>query len=450
MELDQQTLADLSVFSKEKNFSVFQYLNFTRTTGGRDELENIFRTPLPTAVAIGETQEVVRFIRERLDQWPMEITNGTLMVIDKFLDATNDPIPLTTGSLATLNSLYYRYFVSAGFSLIRYSLTHIYTFLKGMEDLIAAFYKADTPSNLKAILKRASHLLERHEIQLFMNAEKRGNVSTSQTIRYGHFLRYRHHQTLEKLMDVYYRLDAWYSMAIAVKKFQFTFPEFEEVEGPVLNIEKLYHPLLTKPVAYDVNLDKATNFFFLTGANMAGKSTFIKAIGLSVFLAHLGMGVPARHMKLSFFDGLLSNIQVQDNIFLGESYFFNEVQRIKKTIIKINDGRKWLILIDEMFKGTNFQDAMQCSVMVIEGLLKMKDSLFVLSTHLYEIAESLKKHANITFRYFETALIDEEPQYSYQLKEGISNDRLGFLILKKEKVLDLLHNIKRDNEQRFE
>ena len=56
----------------------------------------------------------------------------------------------------------------------------------------------------------------------------------------------------------------------------------------------------------------------------------------------------------------------------GESYFYNEVQRIKNTILKINDGRKWLILIDELFKGTNVQDAMKCSTVVIEGLIKIK------------------------------------------------------------------------------
>jgi DNA mismatch repair protein MutS len=62
---------------------------------------------------------------------------------------------------------------------------------------------------------------------------------------------------------------------------------------------------------------------------MAGKSTFIKAVGVSAYLAHLGMGVPAKEMELSLLDGLLSNIQVVDNIIKGESFFFNEVQRIK-------------------------------------------------------------------------------------------------------------------------
>ena len=67
-----------------------------------------------------------------------------------------------------------------------------------------------------------------------------------------------------------------------------------------------------------------------------------------------------RRHGLTLFDGVLSNINVADNIVKGESFFFNEVQRIKNTIDKINNGKKWLVLIDELFKGTNVQDAMKC------------------------------------------------------------------------------------------
>jgi DNA mismatch repair ATPase MutS len=183
------------------------------------------------------------------------------------------------------------------------------------------------------------------------------------------------------------------------------------------------------------------NFLFLTGANMAGKSTLIKALGSAVFLAHIGMGVPAQKMRLTLFDGLLTNINVSDNIAKGESYFFNEVQRIKNTIEKIDNGKKWLVLIDELFKGTNVQDAMKCSLTVIKGLLKMKNSLFILSTHLYEIGEELKAYPNITFRYFETNVRDEQLEFSYQLKEGISNDRIGYVILRREKVVDMLERL---------
>jgi DNA mismatch repair ATPase MutS len=164
-------------------------------------------------------------------------------------------------------------------------------------------------------------------------------------------------------------------------------------------------------------------------------------VGAAVFLAHIGMGVPAQQMRLTLFDGLLSNINVVDNISKGESFFFNEVQRIKTTIEKINDGKKWLVLIDELFKGTNVQDAMKCSSEVIKGLIKIKNSLFILSTHLYEIGDELKVYPNISFRYFETNVRDDQLEFTYQLREGISNDRLGYFILKKEKVVDMLEKL---------
>jgi DNA mismatch repair ATPase MutS len=84
---------------------------------------------------------------------------------------------------------------------------------------------------------------------------------------------------------------------------------------------------------------------------------------------------------------------------------------------------------------------MKCSTVVIEGLRKIKPSLFILSTHLYEIGANLKQYANIQFKYFETSAHGGELVFNYQLKEGISDDRLGYLILKREGVVDLLQNL---------
>lgn len=199
--------------------------------------------------------------------------------------------------------------------------------------------------------------------------------------------------------------------------------------------------MLDQPIAYNTDLDTTHNFMFLTGANMAGKSTLIKSVGAAVFLAQTGMGVPAASLRMSLFDGILTNIQVQDNIAKGESYFYNEVQRIRNTILRISDGKQWLVLIDELFKGTNIQDAMNCSLAVIRGLIKIDHSLFILSTHLYEIGDDLKAYANIIFRYFEIDASGTEIKFNYHLKEGISNDRIGYVILQREGVTHLLDQL---------
>jgi DNA mismatch repair ATPase MutS len=437
MEIDITTYNDLSVFHSEEEFSIFHKLNFTRTGEGKEWLFRFFKAPFSDVKLIKETQQIITRIMAHEDQWPMSISNGTLMVITRFYESTLDAIP----SSDLINALTYKIFHAPDFSLVRYSLTHFADFLRGMQQLIELFDNDETPAMLRRYILRAKDLIRRESaVELSMRPAGKA-FSVRETADYGRFARNEYKNQVYELISIYGRLDAWYSMAMAVKKFDLTLPEFDQNAHPSVNAKGLYHVLLPEPVPYDVELNIDTNFIFLTGANMAGKSTFIRAVGGAVFLAHLGMGVPAKYMRLTVFDGLLSNINVVDNIVKGESYFFNEVQRIKNTIVKINDGRHWLVLIDELFKGTNVQDAMKCSLAVIRGLIKISNSLFILSTHLYEIGEELKAYPNIAFKYFETDVREDQLAFSYQLKEGISNDRIGYVILKREKVVDMLERL---------
>jgi DNA mismatch repair protein MutS len=438
MELDNTTYNDLSIFQAEEEFSIFHRLNLTRTTEGRAWLSKFFANPFSDPKPIRETQQILKLILANASRWPESISNGTIMVIEKFYDSNIDLMP---GSANYMNAFTYKIFHSPDFSLVRYSITHFGDFARGMLQLIELLDTDQAPPLLRNYMHRAKYLINKPVMIALAGREPGKNFSWTETIHYGHFIQHQFRSPASELIEIYGRLDAWYSMAMAVKKFSLTIPEFVDQVQPLIDAKELYHILLPVPVAYDVHMHPDSNFLFLTGANMAGKSTLIKAVGSSVFLAHLGMGVPAGSMRLTIFDGLLSNINVADNIAKGESYFFNEVQRIKNTIMKINNGRKWLVLIDELFKGTNVQDAMKCSSAVIQGLIKIRNSLFILSTHLYEIGEELKKFPNISFKYFETTVEDDQLHFSYQLKEGISNDRLGYLILKREKVVDLLDKL---------
>ena len=435
METDKTTLNDLSIFNHEEEFSVFSKLNLTRTVGGREKLRQIFSKSLNNIEDISNVQKTLQLILAKEGQWPLTISNGSIMMIHKFYETSIDQPPARPTSSS---AYYYKLFHAPDFSLIKYSTGHAFDFIKGMQHILAVFLNDDAPDNLKKLLEKAKTIIGKQQLNIISQKEKSSNLSITEMLSLAYFIRYHYKQQQFELIEIYFHLDAWYGMAMAVKEFNLSFPAFIFSEDPVLKAEKLYHILLEGPVAYNIELNQKKKFIFLTGANMAGKSTFIKAVGSSVFLAHIGMGVPAKSMELSLFDGLLSNINVVDNVVKGESYFYNEVQRIKNTILKITDGRKWLILIDELFKGTNVQDAMKCSTVVIEGLIKIKYTLFILSTHLYEIGDDLKKYANIDFKYFETNVTDENLSFSYQLKDGISNDRLGYLILKNEKVIELL------------
>jgi DNA mismatch repair protein MutS len=439
MQADKTTLTDLSIFNIEESHSIFNYVNFTRTANGKEWLRHFLSHPFDTIKTINETQQTIKKILAVKREWENTlVSNGTIMVIEKFYETAIDEIPLSPNAL---NSFSYSIFSAPDFSLVRYSVKHFTDFFIGLQQ-ITELLKSDTnPPLLQTILEQIKLRLNKTGLQSLLQKNKNSDYTKQQLLQLGHFLKRRYKQEAIELIEIYSKLDAYYSMACACSKHNLCFPAFIDSREPVITATQLFHPLLPTPVAYNVSLQQKENFLFLTGANMGGKSTFIKAVGVSVYLAHTGMGVPAAALQLTLFDGLLSNINVVDNIVQGESYFFNEVQRIRKTVEKINDGKKWLILIDELFKGTNVQDAMKCSSTVIEGLLKIKNSLFILSTHLYEIGEGLKKYPNIQFKYFETSVANDQLYFSYQLKDGISNDRLGYLILKREGVVEMLEKL---------
>ncbi|MFM2337631.1 MAG: hypothetical protein RL115_824 [Bacteroidota bacterium] len=438
MEIDYTTLNDLSILHTAEDVSVIDKINFCTTSGGREKLYQNFCTPLSSIEAIQGVQKTLQLILQKQTSWPKQISNGSVMVIEKFYSTTIDEIPDQPSAWSTLA---YKILHGPDFSFVKYSTEHAFDFLKGMTLLTEIFYSEDCPPPFKKQLKRAIEILDRPEFEPVKNHNKSADLSLRRQMPLAHFVRYRYKHNMQELLDIYYQLDAWYGMAMAVKTFGLSFPKFSTTQQPLLSVKGLYHLLLSQPVAYNIELIPEKNFLFLTGANMAGKSTFIKSVGTAVFMAHVGMGVPAQSMELSLFDGLLSNINVMDNILRGESYFYNEVQRIKATVQKISDGRHWLILIDELFKGTNVQDAMKCSTAVIEGFLKIKTATFILSTHLYEIGEPLRQYPNIRFNYFETSVDNDQLLFNYHLQEGISNDRLGYLILRNEGVVKMLQDL---------
>jgi DNA mismatch repair ATPase MutS len=437
MQVDKVTLHDLSVFHSEEYQSVFHHVNLTLTNGGREHLRYLLAHPLDSIKAIEQTQLTIQQLSSIMDQYPISPSNGTVLVMEKFYES---PINNYPSDIGVVTALLYKLLNLADYSLSKFTVEHALDFVQGMEKIAELISLENGSTWLTQKAERIRQLLNRDMVPEMLLANKK-NLSTTTILKYAKFLRARYRSATEELIEIHSKLDAYLSLAKAAQKFQFTYPTVVETNEPCIEAEGLYHFLLEVPVAYEVQLNQSANFIFLTGANMAGKSTFIKAAGLAAYMAHIGMGVPAKKMKLSRLDGILSNIQVSDNILKGESFFFNEVQRIKKTIERISDGKKWLILIDELFKGTNQEDAVKCSTVVIEGLRKLPNALFILSTHLYEIGHNLKHHPNIQFRYFETAVNNDQLVFSYQLKEGISNDRLGFLILKREGVVSMLENL---------
>ncbi|PSL50016.1 MutS-like protein [Chitinophaga niastensis] len=442
MQLDKTSYYDLSIFNRDEEYSLFHRLDFTTTSGGRDYLRQLFSNPLPDINTIENRQKALQYILEQESNWPTIISNGTIVVVENYMEAQIEPISNTEGIPLHIQALINKTLYAPDYGYIKFAFTQLVNLLQGFRTFINVFNSDETPKVLKILLDRAQHLLSKRDFFEILKTEEEGKLNYVQILRYDNYIRKRHKKVIVELVTLYQQLDAYYAMAKAIKHYNLQFPRFSNSTRPQIKASQLYHIILDEPVAYDLSLDEASHFMFLTGANMAGKTTFIRAVGIAVFLAHIGMGVPAKNMELSFFHGIVSNIQVQDNIFKGESYFYSEVLRIKNTILQINNGQNWLVLIDEMFKGTNVEDARNCSLAVIRGLLRSTNCLFILSTHLYEIVDGLDKEDRIQFKYFESEVIDDNLRFTYLLKDGIAKEKIGYLILKREKVLDLLQQIR--------
>jgi Mismatch repair ATPase (MutS family) len=115
--------------------------------------------------------------------------------------------------------------------------------------------------------------------------------------------------------------------------------------------------------------------------------------------------------------------------------------RIKDVAHRLEANNRILVLFDELFRGTNVKDAYDGTVAVVSAFAKIRTSFFVISTHIVEAARELESKANIQFSYFDIKEEDGHPVYTYKLKEGVSDVRLGMYIINKEGVIDLINNI---------
>ena len=440
MQVDKITLKDIGLFDNEESIGLISHLNFCKSNGGKMQLDHFLSSPLSSISSIEQRQNAIAYFITNIHfVEALKITNGTTLVIEKFFDTGFKRIP----TQISLPAAYWYQFISASdYSLLRYSLEHIILFYENLNKWVSVFESINDNPIIEALVQKIKKYTSHPSLANLPSSHKLENPQT--VLTYCHFFLYHYKNNTLQLLEYYYELDAYYSMAMASKNYHFVFPRWLENDTPIFEVSAAIHPLVTNAVDNKLSLSHQSNLLFLTGANMAGKSTFIKTIGIVLYLAHIGIGVPAKKLELTLFDGLITNLTIADNIMKGESYFFNEVQRIKNTIEKIIDGKNYFVLIDELFKGTNIQDAMKCSTAVIEGLQNLRNSLFIISTHLYEISDGLKGFSNIQFSYFETAVQEKELIFHYQLKEGVSQDRLGYLILEREGVVNLLKNISKN------
>jgi len=438
MQNDKTTLKDLSIFASDGVGDVFTLIDRTSTYAGKETLRNHLLHPPDNPVALKEVQDVVKFWAANPGLWPEIISNGTLVMLDKYFDAADNVSAPPAGFSLWLNVVFKNWLFKEEYFLIQFSLSHLSDFLKGCKQLSKISEQPDVPALLLRELSVINEEL-RHRLTNDITGITRQTKYTELS-QLNYKARREMKNMVYRLMKSYARIDAWQAMARATTEHKWQFPELLPALPVRFETKGVRHPLLQSPVSYSISFDQGRHFLLLTGANMSGKTTLLRAIGVGALLAHLGMGVPAESLSISFLAGIITNMQVEDNIQKGESYFFAEVQRMKQTAEKIHKPQPHLVLMDELFKGTNVHDAYECTKAVIEGLMNHPDHLMVLSTHLYEVAQQFIENDKIHFSHFVTKMAEDGSYvFTYEIKNGISDDRIGYRILQKEGVIDLLN-----------
>lgn len=234
--------------------------------------------------------------------------------------------------------------------------------------------------------------------------------------------------------NFYYMFDVYTSIAKGINKYDLTFPRFNS--DKTFSIKNFYH-LDLKDVVKNTITTTEKNTIIFTGANMSGKSTAMKSISIVVLLAHLGIAVPAENCNIPFYESIFLHFSVNDNLKEGYSHFMQEIVNLKNILQELKT-KNCFVVFDEIFNGTNINDAAKITVDTIEGLTKYKNSMFIFSTHLNMIENYLVNNKNIMLLNLESFLIDNELKFTYKLKEGWSKLEIGKILFDKYGLNDLL------------
>ncbi len=219
----------------------------------------------------------------------------------------------------------------------------------------------------------------------------------------------------------------------AYNHLEYNYPEIKKGEFQ-LNAVAAHHPLLdpNKSIGNDISI-KSGEFFIITGANMAGKSTFLRTVSMTIVLSNVGLPVCAEKVVYSPIK-LITSMRTSDSLTDDESYFFSELKRLKYIVDKIETDR-YFIVLDEILKGTNSQDKANGSRKLIEKLSR-KHATGIIATHDLSLTEVANEYDTISNYFFDADITNDELTFDYKFKDGIATNMNASFLLRKMGIVD--------------
>jgi DNA mismatch repair protein MutS len=433
--IDRQTLEELNLLGKFRQGSVYGLFNQVKTRGGEQLLDQLFHHPLEEAGAINERSAIFQFFQQARLTFPFDPQEVSLM--REYLDSGAH-----RSALMTLAQTLIKKGLSGLIRDERYKKD-----VQGLQATIGVMRNcyavvemlgSATGGPYEVRIKAIRGILSDKRLERLGKVDIYKALPASTLAFYDHLLKTRLPGAMEDILAFIYDLDVNIAVSEVARARGFVYAHALAAENNILSAAGLCHPCIDGAVGNSLTLRRERNVLFLTGANMAGKSTLMKSLGIAVYLAHMGFPVAATSLKFSVREGLYSSINVADNIGLGYSHFYAEVVRVKQAAEAAASGKRLMLMFDELFKGTNVKDAYEGTLAITEAFAEYRECLFIVSTHIIEVGEVLKGRNNVQFVYMPTVMDGAHPRYTYRLQEGITEDRQGMLIIRNEGILELI------------
>jgi len=239
-------------------------------------------------------------------------------------------------------------------------------------------------------------------------------------------------KNIEKWFNTLGHIEALNSLAVlCFNEPSWAFPEVMDnyffIEG-----KEIGHPLIpiNKRVNNNIEIKHDGELMLVTGSNMAGKSTYLRSVGVNVILAMTGAPVCATYFKVSHVQ-VISSMRITDNLAESTSTFYAELKKLKTIIEKVNAGEKVFILLDEILRGTNSLDRHTGSVALVKQLIK-HHAAAIIATHDLELAKIKDEFPDSIINYhFDVQVSNDELYFDYKLKPGVCNSLNASILMKK-------------------
>ena len=203
--------------------------------------------------------------------------------------------------------------------------------------------------------------------------------------------------------------------------------DYFTLEGKALG-----HPLMRREVCVrnDVSFSKAPSFMIVTGANMAGKSTYLRTVAVNFILACTGMPVCAEELTV-YPAALVTSLRTSDSLARNESYFFAELKRLKMIIDRLKSGEQLFVVLDEILKGTNSADKQKGSMALVRQFISC-GTCGIIATHDLVLGTLADEFPGFVHNYrFEGEITGDRLDFSYRLREGIARNMNATFLMEK-------------------